>query len=161
MITAAARTAIQIQHHRRLKADDYTLIFGCITFIACTILIFIMIPIIYWFQFILQTPTTGLTGQLDPNIELLEKRLHYQQILFAHTTLSWTTIFSIKLTFILFFRPVVDQLPWAIRYWKMTLAVTLLSFALSVCSIYMGCHTFGLTGGEATLRRVISVIANG
>ena len=142
MIAAAARTAIQVQQNRGLKADDYTLIFGCITFIASTVLVFILLPITSWFRALTQTSADSSLAFSSSGFP--EKLLHYQQILFAYIALSWATIFSVKITFILFFRPIVNQLPRMLRYWKITLVVTLLSFSLSVCDIYLGCPHFGL-----------------
>ena len=143
LITVVARTTIQIQQNRRLKADDYTLIFGSITFIASTVLIFILIPLSSWFETSIQTSMSPSGPQFDSDPSFLEKLLHYQQLLFAYGSLTWATTFSVKLTFILFFRPMVSRLPKMLLYWKMTFVITLLSFALSICFTFLGCPHFG------------------
>ena len=145
IIAAIARTSIQVQQYRRLRLDDYTLIFGCITFIAASVLLYISLDAVYWITGVTTDPSDPAVLRFITAPNFAEELSHHQRIVFAYLTLTITTIFAMKLTFIIFFRPMVDKLPYMIMYWKGLLIFTLVSYIFTMLSNYIECPHFGFS----------------
>ena len=149
MIAAIARTAIQIQQYRRLRVDDYTLIFACVMFVAGSILLFVSLPTVYWITGITLDPLNPTTEKFIFSPDFPYQIAHSQKIVYSYLSLSITAIFSVKVTFIVFFRPMVDKMPNMIMYWKVLFAITLVSYIFSICSQFIECPHFGVSACES------------
>lgn len=146
------RTAIRIGQHRRVYSDDLVLLFGCVTLIAATIIIFVITDTIYWDeQLILDPSPEVLTAALSP--DFFHRVLWYQQTVFSFITLTWTTIFAVKICFLLFFRQMVERLNGLILFWRVVLGITILSYCICACGVFISCSHFGLAACKAPYPR--------
>lgn len=138
ILTAIIRTVYRVRSHKRLLLDDYVLIFACVTLTAANGILFSLIPTIYWYE----------DSILDPNLQAIQttdllavfwaQTLRYQQMAFMFLTLSWTTVFAVKLCFLLFFHQMLDRLKSLMLMWKIVLGITMFLYPLAVC----GCGIF-------------------
>ncbi|SLM33888.1 hypothetical protein LPUS_02486, partial [Lasallia pustulata] len=143
LIFASVRTAIRVRQHRRVYSDDLVLLFGCVTLTAATIIIFVITDTIYWDeQLILDPSPEVLTAALSP--DFFHRVLWYQQTVFSFLTLTWTTIFAVKICFLLFFRQMVERLNGLILFWRVVLGITILSYCICACGVFISCSHFGL-----------------
>ena len=143
--TATVRTVVQLRQYRRLRADDYALLFACITFIASTTLLFIMIPSIYWSEvFILDTFSQESIQKITtPGAP--ERILHYQQMQDAYLVLTWASVFSVKFAFLFFFRQMVDRLKSMVIYWRIVFVITMVSCGVCIPSSFIVCPSLGVS----------------
>lgn len=140
---------IRIRQHRRVYFDDIMLMFACMTLIGATILVFVMTGTIYWDEQLSLDPSPAVFAQaLAPNF--FDRILWYQQTVFSFLTLTWTTIFAVKLCFLLFFRQMVQRLPGLMIFWKVVFGFTLLSYCVCVCGIFILCPHLGLAACSKT-----------
>ena len=135
------------------------MIFACVTFIAASVLLFITLPTAYWIEAITLNPTdlTAFGSILGDADEIIN---HTEKLVYSYLTLTITAIFAVKLTFIIFFRPMVDKMPFMIKYWKTLLAITLISFAFSASSTFIECPYFGLKGRKFLLMLAVFAVLN-
>ena len=142
ILTASIRTTYRIQTHGRLTLDDFMLIVACVFLTAATGLLYVTIPLIYWEEEILLNPESTLIGTVGSEDELLAKSLRFRQLVFSHLTLTWVTIFSVKICFLLFFLQLVDRLKRLMFIWKVVFAITISVFCFCVCGTFIACPSF-------------------
>ena len=131
MATAASRMTLQLRYQRRLRADDYFLLFATLSLTVETVLTYLVLPTLYTSQ------AKALNLNADPkNIQL---DLTPFRIIYALPTLGWTTIFCVKLAYLWFFRLLIDRLRSLTIYWRVVVAVTFISYPLCASSAYMNC----------------------
>ena len=127
-----------------MRADDVALLFGCVAFVAASILLLVILPTTYWLEPLILDPYSTETIQKIIVPGVTEKILHFQQMQDAHLTLIWTSIFSVKFAFIFFFRPMIDRLKGLVIYWRIIASYTTLAFCVCVSSTFILCPTFGI-----------------
>ena len=143
MLTATVRTVIRIRSQGRLAPDDYMLIFACVTLIASTVLLFDVAETVYWDEALILDPSPAtLAEAFLPTFPA--KIMHFQQKVFAYLSLTWTTIFAVKLSFLLFFRSMVDRVKKMELFWKVVFGITVVFYCYCAAAVYMGCSKFGL-----------------
>ena len=140
---ATARTTIVVRIKRRLFVDDVLLILSCCCLTAGSGLLYAKLPAVYAVQGVLLNP---LIFNIPP--DFLETLSWFETVNFAYLSLSWTSIFSVKIAFLVFFRPLVDHLPRMIRYWKATFALTIAVFAFCFADAWITCPYTGLDAGK-------------
>ena len=154
---AVGRISVRIFYQRRLYPDDYVLAFGCVTLIASFALTNVMFENIYWdMSIILGPPELQLEIAMAPGFA--DRILLYQQQSFATEVLCWVTIFSVKTSFLLFFRQMIDRLKSILTFWKVTVAVTILAGIYCVCSIFIACPHFGLDASKPMTHACTRII---
>lgn len=65
-----------------------------------------------------------------------------QLILFPSLALSWTCIYAVKISFLLFFYRLITRLRRWILAWKIIFAITIVFWAFCASSVFMGCPKF-------------------
>lgn len=144
ILTATIRTIYRSITQGRLLPDDFLLVFACVTLTAATGLLYAVIPIIYWDEEITGNPKINVIETVGSEKELFARIILYRQLVYSYLALSWTTIFSVKICFLLFFHQLVDRLRKLMLIWKIIFAITILVFCLCICGSFIACPHFGL-----------------
>lgn len=138
MIAAAARTALRLKQHGRLFFDDSLLLVACIFLTAGTIITYLVTPSLY-------VPYSDFR-LFHPN-EFQRRVIWFQRMVFAFISLTWVVIFAVKLSFMYFFRGLVDRLTNMVLYWRIVLGAMAVSFAVCVSEAAMECPVFDVSSG--------------
>lgn len=142
ILTATVRTVYRVQSHGRLLLDDYMLIFACVTLTVANGILFSLPTFIYWNEYLILHPDSPIIQ--TTSAATVARISRYQQMLYSSLTLTWTTIFAVKICFLLFFLQIVDRLKKLMLIWKIVFCVTVLIYPLCVCGIFLSCPHFGL-----------------
>lgn len=71
----------------------------------------------------------------------------------TYLVLSQTVIFSIKASFLSFFRRLIDRLGRIIIYWKVTVTVTVIAFFFCASQAFISCPETGLNQSKYSRNR--------
>lgn len=126
IITATTRTATRFQS-QWLCLDDLMLIFACLMLIASQILLYMMMETIYYDEALLlnRNPQTLALAFEDPEA-FYRRILRFRQISFSFLALNWTTVFAVKICFLLFFHRIITRLKRLALAWKVIFGITIL-----------------------------------
>lgn len=143
ILTATIRTVYRVQSNGRLMLDDFMLIFACVTLTAANGILFSLITTVYWHEDLILNPHPLATKTPSSPSTFSARLLRYQQLLFSFATLIWTTIFAVKICFLLFFLQMVHRLQKLMLIWKIVFGITVLFYCICVTSLFISCHHFG------------------
>ena len=135
MIAAAARAIIRIHQLKIVHADDYFCLVATAALIAGAGLFYAFIGILYTVHAISEGKTIP-----PPNfVQEIEHAASQAQIA---ELLCWTTIFSIKFSFLFYFRALVNRLHKMEVWWWFTFAVFIPITAIIIPGPFIVCpHT--------------------
>lgn len=119
------------------------LIFACVTLTAATGILFSTIPLVYSDE---DLEISVLNPHEPPLIPegFPAQVLRSQQKIYSFMVLAWTTIFAVKICFLLFFVQMVDRLKKLMFIWKIAFGITMLFYCFCVSAIFIACPYFGL-----------------
>ena len=137
-IAALARTIIRFRQNRQLLLDDFFVIFACICLISAAVLFYLSISTTYLVETFLLNPAS-----VEIPSDFLQQVLWYQKGSYCFLALSFTTIFSIKASFLCYFKDLTDRIYWLIIYRRVVIGITLASYVLCVCTEFISCPRFG------------------
>lgn len=143
MIAAAARAFVRIHHLKRINADDYFFFFAIAALIAGAGLFFAFIGTSY----IVLAVSEGRTLPPPNFMQKMENAARYA--LFAQL-LSWTTIFSVKISFLFYFWALVNRLYKMEIWWWFTFATFVPITATMISGPFIVCPYTG----PSILRRL-------
>ena len=147
MLATISRLSIRFRYQKRLLADDYVLLLGCSTLIGAFTLVNVMYEDIYFDMFIILGPAEQVY-QVSTSPGFVKRIFHYQQLAFSAETLCWVTIYSVKISYLLFFRQLLDRLERLMTYWRITLGIVVISGLFCISSIFISCPHFGVSSGR-------------
>lgn len=78
-----------------------------------------------------------------------------EQMLFATEIVSWLTIFAVKMSYLMFFRQILDRLQSHLKYWKAVTGIVLVAGLFCVCSVFICCPRNGVSSGECFLEMTL------
>ena len=116
------RTILRIYFHRRLFLDDAFLLFACATLTAALSILYIAIGPLYLVE------ELG-NGGPSPHIHM------YQVLQLIHRALVWTAIFSVKFSFLSFFRQIVERVQSLMLHWKIVGMMNIVAYIVA-CVIF-------------------------
>lgn len=147
ILTATIRTVYRVRSNKGLLLDDYVLIFASVTLTAASGILFSLIPTIYWYEDSILDPNSQANQTADSLVVFWAQTLRYQQMVFMFLTLAWTTIFAVKLCFLLFFHQMLARLKSLMIMWKTVLGITMLLYPLAMCGcgIFIACPQLEIT----------------
>lgn len=154
MLAAIGRLATRFTYQKRLFADDYMLLFGCSSLIAAFTLTNVMFEDIYFDMSLILGPGK-LVEQESTSAGFVNRILKYQQLSFTAEVLCWVTIFAVKMSFLLFFRQLINRLKGLLTYWTATVGIVVVSGIFCICSIFISCPHFGVSSSKYLGRRTI------
>lgn len=164
--SAVSRTIVRWRKTKRIKPDDALLILASLCLVVTACLLFQMIPVMYYLQNLQLNPSAGFmlpgmppppgnaglppaTDGSPPDLSSLPEELSssfkaridkFRRWQNALTILSWTAIFCVKLSFLGFFRQLVDRLRPLERYWRGVLILTAISYCYCVSEPFFSCR---------------------
>jgi len=154
-LATTARIVIRLRSQKRFHLDDYLLIFSCICLIAGTILLYLGTSAIFFVERLTLNGIGAVIASPADEIDILEQLLFYQKINWAYLALTWTTIFSVKSAFLVFFRYLVKRLPAMQRYWVLVVAFTAVIFAFIICDGFIACLQLGIAAGKLSCLELL------
>lgn len=141
------RIIIRLRYQKRLFIDDYFLLFGCSTLIAAFAITNVMFEGMYYEMSLLLGPIEFLL-QESSSAGFEDHARYLEQLCYSTEVFCWVTIFAVKLSFLLFFRQLVDRLKIQLMYWRVTMCIVIISGIFCVCSIFISCPHLGASWGE-------------
>ena len=109
------------------------------------VIVCIEIPDIYFFQAMLRNMAMAAELPLD---QLLAKVERFTKMDQAYLFLSWTTIYTVKMSFLFFFRRLADRIHNVVHYWRVVVVFTVLAGIFNACEIFMACPKTGIDSGK-------------
>ena len=153
MLAAVFRATLRIRQQQMFKIDDFLLILACACLTAGTVILPFALPSVYALQ----------RMALNPDLPVVPEDVlsQFRKLDFSYMSLTWMAIFAIKLSFLFFFRPLLDRLPRLIRYWRITLAVTVFEFFFCATdNVYMCANPAGSPDSKLYVRIDIPPVIN-
>ncbi|MCJ1404627.1 hypothetical protein MMC11_007853 [Xylographa trunciseda] len=135
VVVAVARVFARIRKEHRLYFDDAFFFLATICLIAGSTLAFIDIPYIY-----LQEDVDA--GLQKPPANLLTQLINSERIQDAGTVLLTTTLFSVKFSFLFFFRHLLQHQKKLMLYWWFVCFITVPSAPVCMFSDFIACSYF-------------------
>lgn len=153
LLMAAVRIVIRVHSQRKLHPDDFVLMFACLTFIASQVLLYILkIGNIHRLGAVTFDPSSQ-----TPALTIEGPEAYYRRILkvmrmeYSIGILTWTSIFAVKICFLLFFHQMITRLRRLIVAWRVIFGITIISWALCSCGFFISCPHFGQAACKSTL----------
>lgn len=148
ILAASMRTALRIHSQRRLFLDDAFLLLACAALTAAIPILYRAIAPLYFVQGLENGgPSSEKSSQssgtnVDAEIHL------YQVMHLTHEALVWTAIFSVKFSFLSFFRQIVDRIQSLVLYWKVVTVMNIMACAFCVGFSFMECPHIDYTASK-------------
>ncbi len=140
ILAASMRTVFRIYSHRRLFLDDAFLLLACATLTAAISTLYIVISPLH----LVQEPGNGGSSS----------QIHLYQVLrLTHRALVWTAIFSVKFSFLYFFRQIVERIQSLMRHWKVVGMTNIVACAFCVCFSFTACPRTDSAAGKWSQSR--------
>lgn len=140
---------IRIQIYGRLRPDDFVLLFACVTLIAANVILYLMLSDLYWDEELLLSPWPTIEATARTPEQLFDRVLSSQKKLLCFLTLIWTSIYAIKLCFLLFFHQMIDRLKGLVFIWRIVLVITVLFYCVNVSSPFIACTHYDIETGTS------------
>lgn len=141
---------IRIRIHRRLRPDDFMLIFACANLIAANAILYLTLSDLYWDEELLLNPGPTIEASALMPGELFGRILSTRKTLITIQALSWTSIYAIKVCFLLFFHQMIKRLQRLVLVWKIILGITVLFYCISLSSTFISCNRRGMDIGKSS-----------
>lgn len=135
MIVAGARVLARLYKSHRVTVDDVFFFLAITTFIAGTTVLFLDIPYIY----LQENVEAGLRAA---PADLISQLIHSEKLQDAATTLLGTTITSVKVSFLFFFRDLLRQQKKMLIWWWCILVFLIPTAAILMFSNFISCSYF-------------------
>lgn len=149
---AAARMMIRFYFRRKLDLDDFMLVFACSTFIASQAILYVFkLENIYWLGALVQEPINPqtLVFILGDSEAFFSRVAKVQRIDSSSLALTWTSIYAVKVCFLLFFYELIKRLPRLILTWKVILGITIFFWAFCISGAFLSCPHFGPSSSKS------------
>lgn len=144
-LAAIARTVIQLKKRRPLSVDDAFFAFSCVCLCASTILLYQLMSGLYFDQKVVSDPSAV---SFKMAIKIIPELLKVQRLSYAHLTLTWTAIFSVKFSFLFFFKLLIKRLTNLNVYWRVVVWINAVVFVLCVSDIFIACPHITLSDSK-------------
>ncbi|MCJ1318862.1 hypothetical protein MMC15_004194 [Xylographa vitiligo] len=136
IILSVARMYIRVSKFHRLYADDWMFLFAVGFLIAGTTMVFLTLPYNQTEVNVgagVEAPPPDFAHQLDFDVKFQD----------AASLLVNASIFSVKFSFLLFFRRLLERTGKLQRYWWFTFIITVPSAIVCMCTEFIACPAFG------------------
>ena len=136
LIMTAARTAIRVHRFRRVFLDDCFLFLAVASLIASTGTFFWLIPSLYTFA--------AVAAGLEPvPLDYINAAINTTNAAYAAEILAWTTVFAVKLSFLFFFRHLIQRLRDLKILWWCVLIICIPVGIVCICLPFIQCPYVG------------------
>ena len=154
LLMAAVLIVIPFHSQRKLHPDDFVLMFACLTFIASQVLLYTLkIENLYWLGAMAFDPRDpqNLASVFEDPEAFYGRVLKVQRMEYSSFVLTFTSIFAVKICFLLFFHQMIPRLRRLILAWKVIFGITIFFWALCMCAVFMSCPHLGLASSKSAL----------
>lgn len=132
------RLALRIFTRRRLYLDDYILLFGLACLAAATYLVYSFSHLIFL------SNAVRLDPLVSPTFSETTKLINSLKIIDSFLALIWTTTFAVKLSFLVFFKQLIERVSKKITiYYWVVVVFTVLTWMFLVSEAFILCPYFG------------------
>ncbi|KAG9194878.1 hypothetical protein G6011_04913 [Alternaria panax] len=132
-----ARSGVQVYMRRKLEAQDYLLYAAFILFLTMTICYLVILSKV----FIIARVSVGFS---EPGPTFQADMITYVRMMFVTTTLFWISLWLVKLSFLSFYRKLLEGLPNVyMRLWSAVLAFCVITLIGCIISYTTSCPDFG------------------
>ena len=142
--------------HRRLNLDDYFLLFACVLLTAGTVLGYAKVGTLYWSEDVNYNPTY-VEYLLAEHVDVGAHIDDYIRLYCSYPALLWTSIFVVKFAYLAFLRRLLDRVTGLLKFWRVAVGISIVSFPICVISIYIPCLKWGLGASEHVKVRLLSI----
>ena len=136
VLLSSARSYIRLRKFKRLFADDGFLFLAVIALIAGTIILYADVPAIY-------TINDVLAGVEKAPIDFSDQLIQDHGFQVAASSLEMLAVFSVKFSFLFFFRSLIRRIPYLTIWWWCILACLVPTALICIFSGFLGCRDFG------------------
>ena len=144
--TMIARLALRIMTRHKLYLDDFVLLLGLACLSAATYLIYTFSHTIFLSNAVRLDPSITLT--LDEITQLINSL----KIIYSFLALIWTTTYSVKLSFLIFFKKMISRVSKKIIiYYRIVIVITIIAWMFVVSEPFILCPYFGMKTGKSLL----------
>lgn len=137
LVTATTRTAFRFNNQKKLQLDDFVLRFACLALVASQI--FTHVKKEAFFRIDANIHDLNHLNLINDPEAFARRILTARKGLFACFAFSWTSIFAVKICFLLFFYQMITRLQRLILYWKVTFGITLILWAFCISEAFIAC----------------------
>ena len=125
------------------------------TLTAGTVLGYANVRNLYWDEELIYNPAQ-VPHLLAEHVDVGARIITYERIQFSYPTFLWTSIFVVKFAYLAFFRRLIDRIPPLIKYWRVVVGISIVSFSICIISVYETCLKWGLEAGKHMSIRLLS-----
>ncbi|KAL9101519.1 MAG: hypothetical protein Q9163_003229 [Psora crenata] len=152
VLASIGRTVIRIRMKKGFQLDDAFLALALTTLTAGTALLYVGRDALYTAQALLINPMLALTmDNIMPDILL------YQKVYLSALSLTWVTIFTVKIAFLHLFRQLICRMPRMIRCWWIVAVATALSFVFCFCDTFISCFKIGMDANIVSDLLIVAI----
>lgn len=146
VVTIIVRLAIRIFTRSKLYLDDYLLLFGLACLGAATYLTYSFSSMIFL------SNASRLDPSVLPTFSELARLTGSLKIIYSFLAMIWTTTFAVKLSFLVFFKKLIDRVSKQINiYYWIVVVFTVVSWMFIVGEPFILCPYFGTKTREPLL----------
>ncbi len=138
ILSSTSRLYLKLRSHRHLELDDGFLLLAVITSISAWVLVWQFRDLVY-----LQMEL--VLGMKAIELADADRMLSYFKLYNASLVLSWTSVYSVKLSFIFFFRKLILRVRVLEIYWWVVLGVVVPTACFAAGFGFFICSDFSLT----------------
>ena len=146
---------IRFHSQRKLNPDDFGLLLACSTFIASQALLYIFkIDNIYLTSSVMINPSRQIfTSRIEnPEAFMIRQGLQIQWMEISCIMLTWTSIYAVKISFLLFFHQMIIRVRNFIIAWRVIFGITIIFWPFCTFAVFVSCPHFGLSACKLALR---------
>lgn len=128
-------------------------------------LLFVFISAMYLDEALI---TNDFNVPIPPIADIYTESINFQKLSDGFLVLTYTTIFSVKISFLLFFRHLISRaFPMTVYWWTVT-AITIVAWMFGVSGFFITCpyfdvrscrHKFSLDGSKVPLSTDMCVVS--
>jgi hypothetical protein len=145
IISVIARATIRFHTHPKPTLDDCLIFFGCGCLIIATGLTYRNFDNMYATQAIWENPQFMYTTGHKEMVTALNEFNTFNKI---SLSLFWTATFSVKLSFLAFFRQLIESMENIHRYYRFVVVFTVVSWMFVVAEPHILCPYVGTKSSE-------------
>ena len=143
-VTVIVRLALRIFTRNKLQLGDYLVLFGLACLGAATYLIYDFARMIFL------SNAVRLDPSVIPTFGEIAQLMDSLKIIYSFLALIWTTTFAVKLSFLVFFKKLIDRVSKKITlYYWFVVVFTVVSWMFIVSEPFILCPYFGIETGKS------------
>lgn len=132
-----SRIVVRLKTSNRLFLDDGFALFAILLLCANGAIITVMLPTMY---ITISLAKMGKRG--EPMVDTFGSLRFFLKMQFAQTFIYWTCLWSVKASFLAFFKRLTTNLKGHVIAWWIIVTITVLGYAGSVISYLVSCASF-------------------